>query len=87
MTNRHNLLQCLDPNIEGGLAHGGIDYAPSATGVFEHDTPLTTTVYYWSGTGGSGKSGFSFKASRDNAIYASDHVQAPALQTLVCIKV
>lgn len=74
------------PNIEGGLAHGGIDYAPSASGVFEHDTPLTSTVYYWSGTGGSGKSGFSFQASRNNSIYASDHIQIPALQILVCIK-
>ena len=75
-----------DPNIYGELSHGGIDYTPSANGAFEHDMPLTATVYYWSGSGGSANAGFSFEASRYNEIYAGDHMQVSALVCLPCIK-
>lgn len=74
------------PNIYGELSHGGIDYTPSANGAFEHDMPLTATVYYWSGSGGSAKAGFSFESSRYNEIYAGDHMQVSALVCLPCIK-
>ncbi len=74
------------PNIYGELSHGGIDYTPSANGAFEHDMPLTATVYYWGGSGGSANAGFSFEASRYNEIYAGDHMQISALVCLPCIK-
>lgn len=48
--------------------------------------PLTATVYYWSGSGGSANAGFSFEASRYNEIYAGDHMQVSALVCLPCIK-
>lgn len=74
------------PNIYGELSHGGIDYTPSANGAFEHDMPLTATVYYWGGSGGSANAGFSFEASRYNEIYAGDQMQVSALVCLPCIK-
>lgn len=75
-----------NPNIYGELSHGGIDYTPSANGAFEYDMPLTATVYYWSGSGGSANAGFSFEASRYSEIYAGDQMQVSALVCLPCIK-
>ena len=89
MTAEHisqNTFNVWAPNIYGELSHGGIDYTPSANGAFEHDMPLTATVYYWGGSGGSANAGFSFEASRYNEIYAGDQMQVSALVCLPCIK-
>ena len=76
------------PNISGSIAWGGCEYSPSVSGSFIHDQPLTSTTYYWAGSGGPGKAGYSFDGSVSSAKYADeDVVQVPALQALVCIKI
>ena len=75
------------PNIIGSIAWGGCEYTPSVSGSFIHNQPHTATTYYWAGSGGSGKAGYSFDGSVSSAKYADeDVVQVPSVQALVCIK-
>ena len=90
MTNRHNLLQCLDPNIFGEIVMHSVSNA-----ALLYDDAEVSGAFTKSGTSNVAPDGASVAGKHlgFNASLCSDEytengsLQVSALQTLACIKI